>query len=121
MMLHTYTPLSLPSLSLTFYTLYFLRHSLDNILNTKVTTARSKVKLRPHHDVAYLHHQIMSSPSINYLYIKISENQIEQDKGSRHRSTHPFEHQGENNNCRGVSVGFALSNVLVAWDQFQLA
>ena len=37
------------------YTLQFLRYSLDKILWVKVTTARSKVKSRSHHDIAHLH------------------------------------------------------------------
>ena len=34
---------------------YFPTHSLNKILKVKVTTARSKVKLRCHHDVALIH------------------------------------------------------------------
>ena len=37
------------------YTLQFPRYSPDMILKVKVTTARSKVKSRSHHDTAYLH------------------------------------------------------------------
>ena len=50
------------------YTLQFLRYSLDKILKVKVTTERSKVKSRSHHDVAHLHpnqcswEQYMHSP-----------------------------------------------------------
>ena len=36
------------------YTLWFLRYSPDKILYVNVTTARSKVKSRSHHDVAHL-------------------------------------------------------------------
>ena len=39
----------------TCYTLLFPRYSLDKILKVKVTTARSKVKSRSHHDVVHLH------------------------------------------------------------------
>ena len=39
----------------TSYTLQFLRYSPDKIVKLKVTTARSKVKSRPDHDVAHLH------------------------------------------------------------------
>ena len=39
----------------TSYTLQFPRYSQDKILKFKVTTARSKVKSRSHHNVAHLH------------------------------------------------------------------
>ena len=39
----------------TSYTLQFPRYNLDKIFKLKVTTARSKVKSRSHHDVAHLH------------------------------------------------------------------
>ena len=39
----------------TSYTLRFPRYSPDKIFKLKVTTARSKVKSRSHHDVAHLH------------------------------------------------------------------
>ena len=39
----------------TSYTLQFPRYSPDKIFKLKVTTARSKVKSRSHHDVAHLH------------------------------------------------------------------
>ena len=38
----------------TSYTLRFPRYSPDKILKVKVTTARSNVKARSHHDVAHL-------------------------------------------------------------------
>ena len=38
----------------TSYTLQFQRYILEKILQVKVTTARSKVKSRSHHDVAHL-------------------------------------------------------------------
>ena len=38
----------------TSYMLRFLRYSLDKIFKLKVTTARSKVKSRSHHDAAHL-------------------------------------------------------------------
>ena len=57
----------------TLYTLRFLRYSPDKIFKLKVTTARSKVKSRSDHDVASLHPQPMSLPSINFLHPTISE------------------------------------------------
>ena len=39
---------------LTSYTLQFLKYSPDKILKVNVITARSKVKSRSHHDIAYL-------------------------------------------------------------------
>ena len=54
-MLHTYTPNQYPYQVSTSYTLQFPRYSPDKILKVKVTTARSKVKSRSHHDVAHLH------------------------------------------------------------------
>ena len=55
MTLHTYTPNQCPYQVSTSYTLQFPRYSPDKILYVKVTTARSKVKSRSHHDVAHLH------------------------------------------------------------------
>ena len=58
MMLHTYNPqlqpMSLPNINLLH--LLVQRYSLDKILWVKVTTARSKVKSRPHHNIAHLQH-----------------------------------------------------------------
>ena len=55
MKLHTYTPDQCPYQTSTSYTLRFPTYSLDKILEVKVTTARSKVKSRSHHDVLHLH------------------------------------------------------------------
>ena len=56
MTLHTYTPYNqYPYQVSTSYTLRFPKYSPDKILEVKVTTARSKVKSRSHHDVAHLH------------------------------------------------------------------
>ena len=55
MMLHTYTLNQCLYQVSTFYTLWILNCSPDNILKVKVTTARSKVNSRSHHDVAHLH------------------------------------------------------------------
>ena len=55
MKLHTYTPNQYRYQVSTSYTLRFPRYSPDKILQVKVTTARSKVKSRSHHDVADLH------------------------------------------------------------------
>ena len=52
----TPTPLiQCPYQASTSYTLRFPRYSPDKILLVWVTTARSKVKSRSHHDVAHLH------------------------------------------------------------------
>ena len=51
MTLHTYTPYQIS----TSYTLRFPRYSPDQILEVKVTTARSKIKSRSCHDAAHLH------------------------------------------------------------------
>ena len=40
--------------------------------------ARSKVKSRSHHDVAHLHPQPLSLPSIKILHLTVSEKQPEQ-------------------------------------------
>ena len=55
-MLYTCNPHQCPYQVSTSYTLQFLRYGQDKILLVKVITARSKVKSRPHHDVAHLHH-----------------------------------------------------------------
>ena len=55
MTVHTYTPYQCPYKASTSYTLQFLKYSLDKIIYIKVTTARSKVKSRSHHDLAHLH------------------------------------------------------------------
>ena len=48
-------PNQCPYQVLTSHNFWFLRYSLDKILKVKVTMARSKVKSRSHHDIAYLH------------------------------------------------------------------
>ena len=73
MTLHTYTPNQCPYQVSTSYTLRFPRYSPDKILWVKVTTARSKVKSRSDHDVAHLHPQPMSLPSINFLHLTVSK------------------------------------------------
>ena len=55
MTLHTYTPNQCPYQLSTSYTLRFPRYSLEKIFKLKVNMARSKVKLRSHHDIAHLH------------------------------------------------------------------
>ena len=55
MTLHTYTPNQCPYQVSTSYTLRFLIYNPDKIFKLKVTTARSKVKSRSHHDIAHLH------------------------------------------------------------------
>ena len=54
MMLHTYMPKSMALENMN--TLRFLRYSPDKILKVNVTTARSKVKSRSHHDTAHRYH-----------------------------------------------------------------
>ena len=57
----------------TSYTLRFMRYSPDKIFKLKVTTTRSKVKSRSHHDVAHLHHlnqcpyQVSTSYTLRFL------------------------------------------------------
>ena len=53
-MLYTYTPNQCPYQVSTFCTLQFLTYSPNKILKIKVTTPRSKVKSRSHHDVVHL-------------------------------------------------------------------
>ena len=88
MTLHTYTPNQCPYQVSTSYTLRFLRYSPDKIFKLKVTTARSKVKSRSHHDVAHLHPQPMSLPSINFLHLTVSEIQPGQTFSRRLPSRH---------------------------------
>ena len=57
------TPIS-PSQVSTFYPLQNQRNSPDKILKLMVTTTRSKVKSRSHHDVAHLQH--LSNYHTNY-------------------------------------------------------
>ena len=49
------------------------KYSLDNILKVKVTTERSKVKLKSYHDIAHLHPQQISLPNINFLHLAVSK------------------------------------------------
>ena len=55
MTLHTYTLHQYPYQVSPSYTLQFPRYNPDKILEVKVTTARSKIKSRSHHDIANLH------------------------------------------------------------------
>ena len=52
MTLHTYNPQPMSYQVSTSHTLQFLSYSPDKILKVKVTTVRSKVKSRSHHNVA---------------------------------------------------------------------
>ena len=61
------------------YTLQFPKYSLDKIFKLKVTMARSKVKSRLNYDVAHLHPQLMSLPSINTLPLIVTEISPRQD------------------------------------------
>ena len=58
MILHTCNPnqCSLTNEASTSYTLRFPRYNPDQILQVKVTMARSKVKSRSYTDIAHLHH-----------------------------------------------------------------
>ena len=67
------TPNQCPYQASTSYTLQFPSYGLDKILQVKVTTARSKVKSRSHHDIAHLHPQPISPPNINFLHLTVSE------------------------------------------------
>ena len=48
-------------------------YSPNKIVKLKVNIARSKVTSRSNHDVAHPHPQQMSLPSINFLYLTVSE------------------------------------------------
>ena len=63
--MHTYTPNQCPYQVSTFYTLWNPRNNLDKILKLMVTMTRSKVKSRPHHDVAHLK-PLTNAPSTSY-------------------------------------------------------
>ena len=78
MTLLTYSSNQCPYQVSTSYTLRFLRYSLDKIFKLKVTTARSKVKSRSHHNAAHLQPLLMSLPSINFLHLTVSEIQAGQ-------------------------------------------
>ena len=52
-----FTPNQCPYQLSNFYTLWFLRSSLDKGLKVKGIRARPKVKSRSLHDIAHLHHQ----------------------------------------------------------------
>ena len=69
MTLHTYTHNQCPYKVSTSHTIQFPRHSLNKILEIKVTIARSNIKSRLHHDAAHLHPQPISLPSINILHL----------------------------------------------------
>ena len=62
-----------PTKTSTSYTLQFSRYGPDKIFKVKVTTTRSKVKSRLNYDVAHLHPQPMSLPSINTLPLIVTE------------------------------------------------
>ena len=74
-------PISLASIKLK--QTKFLWYSPDNIFKIRVTAVRSKIKSRSHRDIANLHTQLKSSPSINFLRLttfKIQPDKIYQDK-----------------------------------------
>ena len=79
MTLQTYTPNQCQQHVSTFYTLQFSRYSPGKILKVRAIAARSKVKSRSHHDIAYLHPQPMSQPSIDFLHPIISKIKPHQD------------------------------------------
>ena len=56
------------------YTLRFLRYCPDKILKVKVTTARSKVKSRSHHNVAHL--QQLTNVPIKYQLVHLTISEI---------------------------------------------
>ena len=49
----------------------------QTILKVKVTTARSEVKSRSHHDVAQLRSLINIIPSVKFLYLTVSEIEVQ--------------------------------------------
>ena len=94
MMLHTTPPYQCPYQVSPSYTLRFPRYSPDKILWVKVTTVRSKIKSRSHHDVANLQ-PLTNVPSINFLHLMVSEIQAGQTFSCR-PPAHP-DTMGENN------------------------
>ena len=64
------------------------KNSPDTILKLMVTTRRSKIKSRSHHNVAHLQPKAMSRASISFLHITVSEIQPRQDfKSQGHYGT----------------------------------
>ena len=55
----------------TSYTFGFLRYRLDRIRKFKVLTRRSKVKSKPHHDIAYLHPPTKVLIKYHFQHIKM--------------------------------------------------
>ena len=72
-------PNQCPYQASTSYTLRFLRYSPDKILKVKVTKARSKVKIRAHHDVAHLQPPTNVPTKYQLLHLTVSEIQPGQD------------------------------------------
>ena len=52
------------------YTLQVQKYCPDKILRVEVTTAKSKVKSRSHHDVALIRFSLMFLPSINFYGLR---------------------------------------------------
>ena len=67
-------PLSVNFLHLTV----FFKYNPNKIFKVKVTTTRSKVKSKSHHDVEHLHPQLMCPLSINFLHFTVSDKQPRQ-------------------------------------------
>ena len=80
-MMHTYNPYQ----ASTSYTLEFQRYCLDKILKVKVTTTRSKVKSKSHHDGAHLH-PLTNVPTKYQLPTPYSFRDIARTRFSRSRS-----------------------------------
>ena len=57
----------------TSYAVQFPRYNPDNILTVKVTTKRSKVNSRSHHDIAHLHSLTNVHTNINFLHLTVSD------------------------------------------------
>ena len=89
MALHTYTPPNkCPNQVSIFYTLQFLKYSPDKSFQLHVTKAWLKVKSKLLHDIAYLHSQPISLPSLNFLHLNIFEIQPRQDFFCCHPTDH---------------------------------
>ena len=101
MTLHTYTTNQCPYQVSTSYTLQFPRYSPDKIFKLKVTTARSKVKSRSHHDVAHLHPQPMSYQISTSYTLRFPRHRPDKPLPDVRPPTHP-DTMGENNTPKAL-------------------
>ena len=66
--------MSLQSINFAFaYAFQFPRDSPDKILGVNVTTPRSKVNSRSHHDAAHLHHLTNVLLKIIFLHLTVTK------------------------------------------------